>query len=131
MWNSIVNAIAQKTPFSPEQTKALAEFNTAKSAALTEMSKAVRGVGAVTEGEINEWKDKLSDTSQYDAGMSSIDELQKLLIGRLGSIKDYWDSSAKGAKTPVQILGKTTTDAMQSAGFDLTPYNDLMQTGDA
>jgi hypothetical protein len=95
------------------------------------MSKAVRGVGAVTEGEINDWKDKLSDTSQYDAGMSSISELQKLLIGRLGSVKDYWDSSAKGVKIPVQILGKTTTDAMQSAGFDLTPYNDLIQTGDA
>lgn len=89
--NKPINAI--RAQVDPEYQKKRSEFSTNRQTAITEIAKALRGVGSMTMSELHEWESKFNDDSSPEVMKGAMVEALKLLKGRMEPLADQYNKA--------------------------------------
>src|SRR5712664_3649309 len=76
-----------------KQDPDLAEAKVQMQAVATELSKAFRGVGALSEKEIGDWKHDVSLATTPESMRAAIGGAIKLANGRIDALQSHWDKT--------------------------------------
>lgn len=103
---------------------------TARDGVATELGKVFRASGAMSEGEIEEWK-KNFDTNTSPEGMQgSIEQAMTMLQARLDTIKSAYNN-AMGKPQDFTFLTSQSVEALSKLNLDPTLLDPLVQDGNA
>lgn len=116
-FNSIGNWL-HKEKGDPQVTN----FEKAANAVQTEMATVFKGSGA-TDQEIKSWRDTLNSAQSPAQLQSGINELLKLMKGRLGALDDQWTSSMGGPRD-FHILSPQSEQILHGLGADDLVFSD-------
>jgi hypothetical protein len=100
-------------------------FDTIKQGVATEIAKALRGSGAMSESEKDEWLAKFDRNMSPDQFKASIQSALGLLAARSGNFNEQYQTNV-GANMPA-FLSSTAIKALQQFGVDPTDFDPSYQ----
>jgi hypothetical protein len=109
---------------------AISKFRQNSMAVATEVAKVFRGVGAMSEREIQDWMGNFSENASPEQSQGAIDKARELLAARLDTINSQY-RAAMGKPMDFSVLTKHTIDTLTPEAKRILGFGDAPAAGDA
>lgn len=108
VWNTIANAVSGQTD--TKFAAAKANFETAKTAVIDEMTRAFRGTGGNVH-DLEQWEKNISSAASPQALHAAVRQAAELLKSRIDSVGDTYNRGMGTTKDPLELLTPKATES--------------------